>query len=59
MKVGDLVLHNGKQIGIIDHIWEAGYGDLENRGSVDVDVWFEDGEFQVDSINLEVISESR
>ena len=57
MKPGDLVLHNGKEIGIIEHIWESGYGDID--GSVDVDVWFENGEFQVDSINLEVISESR
>ena len=56
MKVGDLVLHNGKEIGIVEHIWESGYGDIDD--SVDVDVWFENGEFQVDSINLEVISEN-
>jgi hypothetical protein len=56
MKVGDLVMHNGKQIGIIEHIWESesGYGDIGD--SVDVDVLFEDGEFQVDSAALEVIS---
>ena len=54
MKVGDLVMHNGKQIGIIEHIWEGAYGSLDD--SVDVDVLFEDGEFQVDSVNLEVIS---
>jgi hypothetical protein len=57
MKVGDLVLHNGKEIGIVEHIWESGYGDIDD--SVDVDVWFENGEFQVDSRNLEVINESR
>ena len=57
MKVGDLVIHNDKQVGIIIHLWEGGYGDIGD--SVDVDVLFEDGEFQVDSINLEVISESR
>ena len=54
MKPGDLVMHNGKEIGIIEHIWEGGYGDIGD--SVDVDVLFEDGEFQVDSINLEVIN---
>jgi len=56
MKVGDLVMHDGKQIGIIAHVWETGWGDRDD--SVDVDVWFEDGEFQVDSINLEVVNES-
>ena len=56
MKVGDLVLHNGKEIGIVEHIWESGYGDIDD--SVDVDVWFENGEFQVDSRNLEVINEN-
>ena len=57
MKPGDLVIHDGKQIGIIAHVWESGFGDLDD--SVDIDVWFEDGEFQVDSINLEVINETR
>lgn len=57
MKVGDLVMHNGKEIGIIEHIWEGGYGDIGD--SVDVDVLFEGGEFQVDSVNLEVINECR
>ena len=57
MKVGDLVIHNDKQVGIIIHLWEGAYGSLDD--SVDVDVLFEDGEFKVDSINLEVISESR
>ena len=54
MKVGDLVMHDGKEIGIIEHIFDGGYGDIGD--SVDVDVLFEGGEFQVDSINLEVIS---
>ena len=59
MKVGDLVMHNGKEIGIIEHIWEhpsVRYGNFDD--SVDVDVWFANGEFQVDSVNLEVISEN-
>ena len=55
MKAGDLVMHDGTEIGIIEHVWESGYGDIGD--SVDVDVWFEDGEFQCDSINLEVINE--
>ena len=54
MKVGDLVMHNGKEIGIIEYIFTDDYGD-----PADVCVLFEDGEFQVDSRNLEVINESR
>jgi hypothetical protein len=57
VKVGDLVIHNDKQVGIIIHLCEGAYGSLDD--SVDADVLFEDGEFQVDSVNLEVISESR
>ena len=56
MKVGDLVIHNDKQVGIIIHLWGGAYGSLDD--SVDVDVLFEDGEFKVDSVNLEVISEN-
>ena len=49
MKVGDLVIHFGKDIGIVDYIFDNG----------DVCVIFDDGEYQVDSGDLEVISESR
>ncbi len=53
MKVGDLVMHNGKEIGIIEYIF------TDVNGDVDAVVLFVDGEFQVDSRNLEVINESR
>jgi len=49
VKVGDLVIHNDKQVGIIIHLWVGG----------GADVLFEDGEYQVDSDDLEVISEGR
>lgn len=54
MKVGDLVMHNSKEIGIIEYIFDDDYGN-----PADVCVLFEDGEFQVDSRNLEVINENR
>ena len=49
MKVGDLVIHNSKQVGIITHLWVGG----------GVFVLFEDCEYQVCVDDLEVISESR
>ena len=49
MKPGDLVIHDGKEIGIVDHVFDDG----------DVCVFFSDGEYQVDGELLEVISESR
>ncbi len=51
MKVGDLVRHldRHKQVGIIIHLWAGG----------SAAVLFEDGEYQVYSNDLEVISESR
>tara|TARA_Y100000310_G_scaffold225224_1_gene227254 strand:+ start:379 stop:603 length:225 start_codon:yes stop_codon:yes gene_type:complete len=49
MKVGDLVIHFGKDVGIITHLW----------GNGEADVLFEDGTYQVDSGELEVINESR
>jgi len=54
MKVGDLVIHNSNVLredrpaGIITHIWDGG----------SVSVLFEDGEYDVDSDDLEVISET-
>ena len=59
MKVGDLVIHHfvgnelasiqpDKQIGIITHLW----------GACVASVLFEDGEYDVDSDDLEVICES-
>lgn len=47
MKVGDLVLHQGKQIGVVTHLWVGG----------GASVLFVDGEWDVDSDDLEVISE--
>ena len=49
MKVGDLVIHFGKDVGIITHLWD----------NDEADVLFEDGIYQVDSGELEVINESR
>ena len=53
MKVGDLVIHFGREYGIIIHLrtckWDGGVAD----------VLFEDGEYQVDCDDLEVINESR
>jgi hypothetical protein len=54
MKVGDLIRiqadysFNG-DIGIVTHLWDNG----------DVDVLFHDGEFQMNSYDLEVINEGR
>ena len=52
MKVGDLIriqtVSDG-EIGIVTHLWDNG----------DVDVLFHDGEFQMNSYDLEVISENR
>jgi len=48
MKVGDLVIHNGKDIGIITHLWVGG----------SASVLFEDSEYDVDCDDLEVISET-
>ena len=61
MKVGDLVMlqsppgsyrwgglgSNGKDIGVITHLWVGG----------SASVLFENGEYDVDSIDLEVINE--
>ncbi len=58
MKVGDLVIHHfvgneldhaDKQVGLITHLWVGGAASI----------LFEDGEYDVDSDDLEVISESR
>ena len=49
MKVGDLVIHDGKDIGIVNHIFDDG----------DACVIFSDGEYQVNTEDLEVISENR
>lgn len=46
MQVGDLVIHSGKEYGIIIHLWDWG----------EADVLFEDGEYQVDCDDLEVIN---
>jgi len=51
MQVGDLVIHFGREYGIIIHLrtckWD---GDI-------ADVLFEDGEYQVECVDLEVINE--
>ena len=53
MKVGDLVAHgydgksDGKTYGVITHLWVGG----------SASVLFEDGEYDVDEDDLEVISE--
>jgi hypothetical protein len=47
VKVGDLVLHQGKQIGVVTHLWVGGA----------TSVLFVDGEWDVDEDDLEVISE--
>ena len=54
MKVGDLVIHNGKQIGLITYIWDTIFDE-----ALRVDVLFKNGEYQVNSCDCEVISESR
>lgn len=55
MKVGDLVIHNGKQIGLITYIWNT----IVDGGQSRIDVLFKNGEYQVNSCDCEVISESR
>ena len=55
MKVGDLVIHNGKQIGLITYIWTT----IVHGGQSRIDVLFKNGEYQVNSCDCEVISESR
>ena len=49
MKVGDLVRHAGKELGIVIRFWAYGQ----------VDVLFADGEYNVLCKDLEVINESR
>ena len=55
MKVGDLIRiqtpfsHGYGNIGIVMHLWDNG----------DADVLFHDGDYQMDSDDLEVINESR
>ena len=46
MQVGDLVIHNGKQIGVVTHLWD----------NDTADVFFEGGEYQVQRKHLEVVS---
>ena len=53
MKVGDLVLHFGKECGII-----VRFRSCKWDGNV-ADVLFKDGEYQVECADLEVINESR
>ena len=50
MKVGDLVKHWGKQVGIITHIFPS---------SLTIVVLFSNGEYDVWVKDVEVISESR
>ena len=61
MQVGDLVIHAGtvagSRVGIITHLWVGG-GTLCHR-KLGASVLFEDGEYDVDSDDLEVINESR
>ena len=54
-KVGDLVIHNGKQIGLITYIWNT----IVDGGQSRIDVLFKNGEYHVNSFDCEVISESR
>ena len=53
MKVGDLVIHAGEELGIIIRFrpckWD---GDV-------ADVLFKDGEYQVECVDLEVANEGR
>lgn len=51
MKIGDLVIHNEKNVGIITHLW----GVEPEIASV----LFKDGEYDVDCDDLEVIDENR
>ena len=55
MKVGDLVIHNGKQIGLITYIWNT----IVDGGQLRVDVLFKNGEYQVNRCDCEVVSECR
>jgi len=48
MKVGDLVMHGGKDVGIITHLFMDG----------GVSVLFKNGVYDVNIIDLEVIDES-
>ena len=49
MKVGDLVIHNNVDIGVITHVFDDN----------EVCVLFEDGEYQVDSRDCVVVSEKQ
>jgi len=49
MKIGDLVIHKEKGVGIITHLWVGG----------SAAVLFSDGEYDVDEDDLEVINENR
>ena len=49
VKVGDLVIHKEKGVGIITHLWVGG----------SAAVLFSDGEYDVDEDDLEVINETR
>ena len=55
VKVGDLVIHNGKQIGLITYIWNT----IVDGGQLRVDVLFKNGEYQVNRCDCEVVSECR
>ena len=50
MKVGDLVIHDGKQIGIITHLWVGGAASVLFAGGILI---------EFDEDDLEVISEGR
>jgi len=54
VKIGDLVIYGGKQIGIITYIWAP----IFDNG-MRVCILFNDGECEVNSCDCEVISESR
>tara|TARA_Y100000310_G_C20615142_1_gene780222 strand:- start:32 stop:181 length:150 start_codon:yes stop_codon:yes gene_type:complete len=49
MKIGDLVIHKEKGIGIITRLWVGG----------SAAVLFSDGEYDIDEDDLEVINEAR
>ena len=49
MKVGDLVIHKKKGVGIITQLWVGG----------SAAVLFSDGKYDVDEDDLEVINEDR
>jgi ATP sulfurylase len=54
MKIGDLIIHDGKNAGVITHIF-----DTDDDNHPDVCVLFEDGECQVSAEDCEVADESR